>query len=182
MPNLRGLGIVELVARTAEVRVIVPGSPTAPGQVIIICPAWEGLPLRWKATARRPIPEAWQTIGPRSSLRERYHVKNTYASHPLNAMLNYGYAVLQSHLQIQAVSAGYDPTLGIMHRSHGGSPAYILDLMEPHRPQVDTAILRFAFGQTFSGADFTLRSDGVVRLGPQLARTISHRHILLPAA
>jgi CRISPR/Cas system-associated endonuclease Cas1 len=48
----------------------------------------------------------------------------------------------------------------------------VFDLMEPERPKVDTAILRFVAGQEFSAADFTLRSDGVVRLSPQLARRL----------
>ena len=94
------------------------------------------------------------------------------ASHPLNAMLNYAYAVLQCTLKVEAVSAGYDPTLGIMHHGYNGSPALVFDLMEPHRPRVDAAVLAFSLSETFSGADFVIRSDGVVRLAPQLARRI----------
>ena len=45
--------------------------------------------------------------------------------------------------------------------------------MEPERPKVDAAVLRFVAKQEFSAADFTLRSDGVVRLSPQLARRVS---------
>lgn len=45
--------------------------------------------------------------------------------------------------------------------------------MEPLRPVVDAAILRFALGETFSGADFMLRPDGVCRLNPQLARRVA---------
>jgi CRISPR/Cas system-associated endonuclease Cas1 len=94
------------------------------------------------------------------------------ASHPLNAILNYAYTVLKSKLQAEAVAAGYDPTLGIMHHGYNGSPALVFDLMEPHRPKVDAAALAFALSETFSGADFVIRSDGVVRLAPQLARRV----------
>jgi CRISPR-associated protein Cas1 len=133
--------------------------------------AWEGVPLRWKATARRPIPDSWQRIGPRASLRSG-KAKNVRASHPVNAMLNYAYAVLQSQVQIEAVAAGYDPTLGIMHHGYQGSPALVFDLMEPRRPKIDAAALSFALSHTFSGADFVIRSDGVVRLAPQLAKRV----------
>jgi CRISPR/Cas system-associated endonuclease Cas1 len=34
-------------------------------------------------------------------------------AHPVNAILNYTYAVLQSQVQIKAVADGYDPMLGI---------------------------------------------------------------------
>jgi CRISP-associated protein Cas1 len=86
--------------------------------------------------------------------------------------VNYAYAVLQSEVQIEAVAAGYDPTLGIMHNGYKGSPALVFDLTEPRRPRVDAAILAFALGDTFSAADFAIRSDGVVRLMPQLTRRV----------
>jgi CRISP-associated protein Cas1 len=132
--------------------------------------AWDGLALKWRAAARRPIPDTWRTIGPRSALRAG-KPSNERAVHPLNAMLNYAYAILQSQVQIEAVSAGYDPTLGIMHNSgRRGEPALVFDFMEPRRPKVDAAVLGFAMGETFSPADFVVRSDGTVRLAPQLAR------------
>ena len=134
--------------------------------------AWHGVPMAFKATVRHPVPEAWRAIGPRSAVREGKVAKNERASHPLNAMLNYAYAMLQANLTVTAIAEGFDPTLGIMHHGYKGSSAYIFDVMEPERPKVDAIILKLALGETFSGADFTLRSDGVVRLGPQLARRV----------
>jgi CRISPR-associated endonuclease Cas1 len=134
--------------------------------------AWEGIPLRWKTTGPRPIPDGWRSIGPRASAHGG-KAKNVRASHPLNAALNLAYAVLQSQLQIEVVAAaGYDSTLGIMHHGYQGSPALVFDLMEPRRPRVDGAVLAFALSETFSAADFVIRSDGVVRLAPQLAKRV----------
>jgi hypothetical protein len=48
----------------------------------------------------------------------------------------------------------------------------VFDLMEPRRPKVDAAVLAFAPSETFTGADFVIRSNGVVRLAPQLARRV----------
>jgi hypothetical protein len=50
-----------------------------------------------------------------------------------------------------------------------GSPLFVFDLMEPRRAKVD-ALVRDLHYQIRSAADFVLRSDGVVRLAPQLAR------------
>jgi CRISP-associated protein Cas1 len=44
--------------------------------------------------------------------------------------------------------------------------------MEPERPRVDRAVLDFVRAHVFDPADFTIRSDGVVRLSPQLARIV----------
>ena len=87
-------------------------------------------------------------------------------------MLNYAYALLQSQVQIQTVSAGYDPTIGVLHASAPDRPAYILDLMEPMRPVIDRVVLHLLQERTFQPADFTLRQDGVCRLNPEIARQI----------
>jgi CRISPR-associated endonuclease Cas1 len=135
--------------------------------------AWRSLALRWTGTQRRPIPVEWHSFTSRSSLLSGKVPKNRAASHPVNAILNYAYTVRQSRLQVDVVSSGYDPTLGIMHNQHQGSAAYILDLIEPERPRVDAAVLALIQSRSFCGADFVIRPDGVCRLSPQLARTIA---------
>jgi CRISPR associated protein Cas1 len=87
--------------------------------------------------------------------------------------LNYAYAALQSQLQIQAIAEGYDPNLGIMHVDREYGPAFVFDLMEPERPKVDRAIIEFLKSETLHPADFVIRTDGVVRLNPQLARHVA---------
>jgi CRISPR associated protein Cas1 len=46
-----------------------------------------------------------------------------------------------------AVSEGFDPTIGIMHESSDGSAAFVFDLMEPERPATDLKVLEFIKGQ-----------------------------------
>jgi len=80
-------------------------------------------------------------------------------------------------MQLQAIADGYDPMLGVIHtrnRSNYGPrrPGFAIDLMEPHRPIVDRAVLTLVKDETFSGVDFLLQTDGVVRLGPELARRL----------
>lgn len=132
---------------------------------------WQGLPLSWQTSKRRPIPEAWSTVGSRASLRAGKS-KNKSATHPVNAMLNYAYAVAHGQLKIRAVREGYDPTIGIMHQSTREGPCYIHDLIEPVRPSLDRAVLSFAREQELHAADFVIRPDGACRLNPQLARRI----------
>ena len=132
---------------------------------------WVGMPIKWRGTSRRPIPDNWRSIGQRSS---PYHLAGSRnAAHPVNAMLNYAYAALESEMRIKAVSEGYDPTIGIMHEGSDGSSKFIFDLMEPERPKVDRAVLDFVKTTVFDPADFTIRSDGVVRLNPQFARHVA---------
>jgi CRISPR-associated protein Cas1 len=79
---------------------------------------------------------------------------------------------LQSEIRINAVAEGYDPTIGIMHEKRDASPAFIFDLMEPERPIIDQMVLEFVKSHVFDPADFVIRSDGVCRLNPQMARRV----------
>lgn len=135
--------------------------------------AWHGIPLIWTGLAKRPVPDGWLCYSGRSSLATGVKPENRNASHPINAMLNYGYAVKLAQLQIDAIANGYDPTIGIMHNGKRGSPALVLDFIEPHRPAVDALILKLVANQRFAAADFIIRRDGVCRLSPQLARMIA---------
>jgi CRISPR-associated endonuclease Cas1 len=132
--------------------------------------AWRDIPIRWRGLTKNPIPDEWKSIGARTS--DFAVAGNRNASHPVNAMLNYAYTVLESQQRLKAVAEGYDPTIGIMHEGGNGAAAFIFDIMETERASVDRTILNFIRGQAFHPGDFTLRSDGVVRLNPQLARTI----------
>jgi CRISPR-associated protein Cas1 len=135
--------------------------------------SWVGMTIKWRGISRRPIPDNWRSIGQRSS---PYHLAgNRNAAHPVNAILNYAYAALESEIRIKAISEGYDPTIGIMHEGSDGSSKFIFDLMEPERPKVDREVLEFVKGHVFDPADFVIRADGVCRLNPEMARMVVAR-------
>lgn len=110
-------------------------------------------------------------MGPRYS--RVYSYGSRHAAHPVNAILNYAYAVLQSRVQIELIKDGYDPMLGIMHVDRDDASAFALDMMEPERPKVDRAVLAFLKSAKLHPADFAIRDDGVVRLNPELARKVA---------
>jgi CRISPR-associated protein Cas1 len=135
--------------------------------------SWVEMPIKWRGISRRPIPDNWHSIGQRSS---PYHLAgNRNAAHPVNAILNYAYAALESEIRIKTISDGYDPTIGIMHEGRDGSSKFIFDLMEPERPKIDRAVLDFVKRQVFDPADFIIRADGVCRLNPEMARMVVSR-------
>jgi CRISP-associated protein Cas1 len=135
--------------------------------------SWVGMPIKWRGTSRRPIPDNWRSVGSRSS---PYHLAgNRNAAHPVNAILNYAYATLESEIRIKTISDGYDPTIGIMHEGRDGSSKFIFDLMERERPRVDRAVLDFVRVQVFDPADFVIRADGMCRPNPEMARMVVAR-------
>lgn len=148
---------------------------------------WCGLSIKWKPLKRYPIPSDWGTYRSRVALRHGIRLRsdgggyNRGATHPVNAMLNYAYAVLIAQTQIRLIVEGYDPTIGIMHEKkalRGINPGFALDHMEPMRPVVDRAVLRLIDAVTFTGADFSIRHDGICRMNPELARRVGQLALL----
>ena len=74
--------------------------------------AWRSITLRWKGTGKSPIPPEWRRMGMRQDVLRR---SNRHARHPVNAMLNYGYAVRESEVRIAISEVGLDPTIGYLH-------------------------------------------------------------------
>lgn len=137
--------------------------------------AWNGLPLKWRSRWKYPVPDAWLTIGARGTTGRGRAISNRNAKHPVNAVLNYAYGMLNSQVHIEAVANGFDPRRGVMHhdRDDGDAFAWVFDMIEPRRAQVDAAVLNFVLKTPLTGADFIVRSDGVCRLAPQLARVVA---------
>ena len=134
--------------------------------------AWRSVPLKWKATNRHPIPDDWRRIGWRSSPANNKPTVKRNAAHPMNAMLNYAYGILENQVRAQTLAAGLDPTIGTLHGVYGDKHALVFDLMEPLRPAIDRQLLKFIQTQTFGSGDFTITSEGICRLNPQLARHV----------
>lgn len=98
--------------------------------------------------------------------------RNRHATHPVNAMLNYAYAVLESQVRIATVFKGLDPTIGYLHACRPRRVALVYDLMEPLRPQVHRLVLNFVLSHTFTPSDFVSSHHGVCRLHPQLTKEV----------
>ncbi len=61
----------------------------------------------------------------------------------INALLNYGYAVLRGMTARAIVSAGLNPSIGVHHHNRYNPFCLADDLMEPYRPLVDFAVVQF---------------------------------------
>jgi CRISPR-associated endonuclease Cas1 len=115
------------------------------------------------------IPAHWTTLGLRSSPLTG---SSRLAANPIDAILNYGYAVLEGEASIAARVVGLDPGLGVLHADQPNRDSLAADLMEPIRPLVDRAVFDLVARRTFSAADFHETGQGVCRLMPRVAREL----------
>ena len=135
--------------------------------------AWRTVTYDWKGIGQHPIPEEWHEVRSRTGRTKGRGPTNRNATHPINALLNYAYAVASAQLQIKLIADGFDPSVGILHETQPGRSAYVLDMIEPLRPVIDAKILFMLKYHPLAPADFIIRDDGVCRLSPQLARAVA---------
>lgn len=62
----------------------------------------------------------------------------------VNALLNYGYAVVRAAVARAVVAAGLIPSLGVHHRHRNNPFCLADDLLEPYRPYVDWRVRQMA--------------------------------------
>lgn len=74
---------------------------------------------------------------------------------PINALLSYGYVLLNSQAMSAAHIVGFDPYIGFLHSTEYGKPALSLDIIEMFRaPIVDSVVLSILNNRMLSPADF----------------------------
>lgn len=131
---------------------------------------WKELPLNWSKKSIGRIPDEWRTFGQRES---KVGGENRNASHPVNAILNYGYAVLESQVRIACAIIGLDAGISYLHAAKDGRDSLVFDLIEPLRVELESHLIRFILGATFGHEDFVLSVQGICRVSPQLGRRIA---------
>lgn len=72
---------------------------------------------------------------------------------PVNAALNYGYAIVRGYIARSLADHGFEPCLGIHHHSELNNYNLADDLIEPFRPLVDLFVFRHMPEEELSPAD-----------------------------
>jgi len=91
------------------------------------------------------------------------------ASDPVNSLLNYGYAFLQSSARRAINTTGLDASLGYLHEDRPATTPLVYDLQEPFRWLVDYSLLRMVLSRVFSWDDFYFTGDDYrIRIKPPL--------------
>lgn len=75
----------------------------------------------------------------------------------INAVLNYGYAVIRAAVARAIVAAGLIPSLGVHHRHRGNPFCLADDLLEPYRPYVDWKVRKLAQESESSTLELSVR-------------------------
>ena len=137
------------------------------------------IPGAVRQTWRKAAPSHWQTAGARTSPPSGFKSSRKAAT-PFHALINYGYAILETEATIALQAYGFDPGVGILHtdKRYRGSLAH--DLMEPVRPAVDGFVLDLLADHALQRGDVYETREGVCRPGPPMARRLAGMGPLAP--
>ncbi len=83
------------------------------------------------------------------------------SSNPINTLLNYLYAILETEVRLAILAMGMDPGMGILHADLKGRDSFVFDVIEPLRPVVDEQVLTLLERRTFSAREFFETREGV---------------------
>ena len=142
--------------------------------------------LRWATRDQSSVPEHWKIFASRRT-RLGVGAAANRATDPINAALNYLYALAETECRRACLLLGLDPGMGILHADRPGRDSLALDLIEVVRPDIEAYVLDLAKTHVFRRSDFIEREDGHCRLlAPlthQLAETLPvWRQLVAPHA
>jgi CRISPR-associated endonuclease Cas1 len=133
--------------------------------------AWRDVPVLWPKADRRRIPEHWHVVGTRQSPLSG---GPRLAVTPVHAILNYGFALLESESRLAVSALGLDPGLGLgLHTDTPNRDSLALDVLEPVRPEVETWLLNWITSEPLRRSDFFETSEGNCRLMAALCEKLS---------
>lgn len=132
--------------------------------------AWHNQPINFPKSDLRRVPDHWRTFKNRVSPLTG---SPRLAANPLNAMLNYFYALLESEARIAVAALGLDPGVGILHADTAARDSLACDVMEPVRPMVDAYLLEWVNREVLRREWFFEQRDGSCRLMGEFSAQLS---------
>jgi CRISPR-associated protein Cas1 len=96
---------------------------------------------------------------------------NMNASDPVNALLNYGYAILESMIRKDINVIGLDPSIGYLHEIAPSKHPLVYDLQELFRYVIDYSVIEL-LETGLKKSDFITTENYYIRLKPDTAKKL----------
>ena len=100
---------------------------------------------------------------------------NMNASDEINAMLNYGYAVLETLVRKYINAVGLDPTIGFLHEINASKTPLVYDLQELYRWVIDLSVIQVLEDKKLKKSDFIVTENYNIRLRESAAKLLLNK-------
>ncbi|MGI0061367.1 MAG: CRISPR-associated endonuclease Cas1 [Nitrosotalea sp.] len=114
-------------------------------------------------------------LSPEFNFQGRMNKSNSWnnnASDEINALLNYGYAILESEIRKCINSIGLDPAIGFLHEVAPSKSPLVYDLQELFRWIIDLSVIQLLEENKLKKSDFILTENYHIRLKENTAKLL----------
>jgi CRISPR-associated protein Cas1 len=121
------------------------------------------------------ILKAFNKLSPEFKFVSRNNTLNLHnrnASDEINALLNYGYAVLESEVRKDLNSIGLDPSISFLHELSNSRASLVYDVQELYRWLVDLSVIQLLEEKRLKKANFILTENYNIRLKENTAKAL----------
>ena len=121
------------------------------------------------------ILKAFNKLCPEFKFVSRNNTLNSHnrnASDEVNALLNYGYAVLESEVRKDLNSIGLDPSISFLHELSNSRASLVYDIQELYRWLVDLSVIQLLEERKLKKADFIVTENYNIRLRETTAKAL----------
>ena len=94
------------------------------------------------------------------------------AADEINALLNYGYAILESQTRKAINSIGLDLAVGYLHETAAGKTPLVYDVQELGRWLIDLSVIQLLEEKRLTKSDFITTENYHIRLKPDTAKML----------
>lgn len=102
----------------------------------------------------------------------RDHSWNMNASDEINALLNYGYAILDAKVRKAINTVGFDPTIGFMHELKDGRASLVYDIQELYRWLIGLSVIGLLEEKKLKKSDFIVTENYNIRLKESASKAL----------
>jgi CRISPR-associated endonuclease Cas1 len=131
---------------------------------------WKDIQILFPTKELARVPDHWRSFESRASVLSG---SPRLAVNPLNAILNYLYALLESECRLAISALGLDPEMEVFHKDTVNRASLACDLMEAIRPLVDEYVLGWIMKQPLKRSWFFEERNGNCRLSSDLATQLA---------
>ncbi len=132
---------------------------------------WQAVKMQFPKRDVHRVPQHWLTFGSRTSPLSGFSPR--LAVNPMNSVLNYLYAILETETRLAIAAMGLDPGMGFLHVDNDRRDSLACDLMEVVRPDVDAFLFDWVSRVPFRRDWFFEQRNGNCRLMSEFAATLS---------
>jgi len=104
--------------------------------------------------------------------KNKTNSRNYNASDEINALLNYGYAVLESEVRKSINSVGLDYSIGFLHEVNRSRTPLVYDIQELFRWLIDVSVIQLLEEKKIKKSDFIITENYHTRLGESVVKLL----------